>query len=105
MKGRVFVIGTIIGVLFQNLIFFPPLNPLSYIGINFGVCASAVFTYNLCGSMEYPTVKKLAFTFINMCIIINVFMTIWLILDFYKTRENLKRNLSAALLISSGCNP
>lgn len=83
-RKDLFLIGIMIcGVIIENLSFYSLSEP-NMTGLFWGLILCAISTYKLCEQLEYSSVKRLVVCFVNMSIFLNVFMTIFLILEYRK---------------------
>jgi hypothetical protein len=86
-KRDYFIIGTMIcGVIIENLSFYSLTAPNTS-GLLWGIILLAVSTYKLCEQLKYSSVKQIVVCLVNMCLFINIFMSIGLILEYRKKRK------------------
>jgi hypothetical protein len=90
-KNRdVFLIGIMIaGVIIENLSFIGTAKPNSA-GFLWGVILVLLPTYKLCQRLEFSTVKKTLVCFVNLSLVINIFLTIGLIIEYRKKANRIK---------------
>jgi hypothetical protein len=87
-RKDMFLIGTMIfGAIIENLSSYPKPNMPGFL---LGVIILAISTYKLCEQLAYSAIKRLVICFVNMCLVLNIFMSIGLILEYRKKEKGIK---------------
>lgn len=91
-KGVLLIGIMVCSVFFENLFGYlrpKPIVPSFDMGIVALIVVSAISTYKLCKYLGYGVVKRLVISFINIFVLLNIFMTIGLVIQYRKKTKAL----------------